>query len=1066
MTDDPAPVVLQWAPASGPEYVLGSGGTVSLHRITLEGGAACDDDGIQSSWAPAEQKRRTSERWRCVVPQLSCLDWSPRAALALSATPLIAVGASSGRGLSLVRSSDGAEAAHVRTAMPPRPARPCAAVAWQGDGRVLAAGLERERSARADSSCVFLWDCGALAPDGGGAPAFAGALGQNESATALSWNAHMPATLAVGTGHMRGQLRVYDIRLAGDDGRSPAGAVAEPIGREGSRAALSVLAHAKTVRGVATEPHEGRLLATWSDGAGDEIKIWDLRRLDPGAPKPVLTIRPSLLRAAPVSAKPVASCAWSPAVMGSLATALVGDSAIILWDTRTGHSQPLESPVRVRNIRAPQGTGGSARGGTELATIAWARSGESVSRPAEQDAASLAFPHRLLAAVKAPQGGGGPSAVEVFDFTMHETMPLSLGPCGDVALGCGRAIFSMRPQPPGDDIADTIRFRAASGYGMDEGKNLQVLTDELDMALEKLGAPSDASLLGLIQLIRMWLFIAHVEAEGDAPYADAPDPAGAKGPCDGIDIDPHEPCTPSVCANLGCPVYQSPRRQVALRACGWSPAACCETAPDDPDSARRRDDELEKVMAECEMSRDEGSSQFERSAALALWHGDPSAAVSALNRGASAITSVGAAPLEDEGALAETDAAALTAASALAETFHIVAMAIAGFVGSGGDRRLWRNTCASVLARPALACSPTDSAESSARAYLNAICETLLAIATAGEDRHSDEPALQFSRVLDNDAIALGDRVAFACRFLPQEALAAFVSARTAECIKHGNLEGLFLPGLGPRATPLVQAYVDLTGDVQTAALVVARWTTPSHATARDEPPPDGDASSEASTARTRAAWIDAYRDLLNAWQLWEARVLFDVGRRERSARSAELSATSSGGAPASQTFASAGDAAPPPAIRVCCQYCAAPLPLEALRSQAETGVAGGGGAPESRSRQPHQAKYLSSWLRRQKPVLACCPACRKTLPRCYVCLLPLSCLNPHLELQRRQQRDRAGTSSVSSDNAALGALPFADWFTWCQRCKHGGHSHHIGLWFETNTVCGVSGCDCRCGSI
>ena len=245
------------------------------------------------------------------------------------------------------------------------------------------------------------------------------------------------------------------------------------------------------------------------------------------------------------------------------------------------------------------------------------------------------------------------------------------------------------------------------------------------------------------------------------------------------------------------------------------------------------------------MSRDEGSSQFERSGCSRAVARGPERGCGALSRGASAILSVGAAPLEDEGALAETDAAALTAASALAEAFHIVAMAIAGFVGSGGDRRLYENACASVLARPALACSPTDSAESSARAYLNAICETLLAIATAGEDRHSDEPALQFSRVLDNDAIALGDRVAFACRFLPQEALAAFVSARTAEC-QAREPRGLFLPGLGPpRPTPLVRTYVDLTGDVQTAALVVARWTTPSHAAWRPtSTPPDGDASS------------------------------------------------------------------------------------------------------------------------------------------------------------------------------------------------------------------------------
>ena len=94
-----------------------------------------------------------------------------------------------------------------------------------------------------------------LALRGSGAqPAFAAALGQNESATALSWNAHMPATLAVGTGHVRGQLRLYDIRLAGDSagsGSSAPAAAADAIGAEGSRAPLSVLARGHVVLALA-----------------------------------------------------------------------------------------------------------------------------------------------------------------------------------------------------------------------------------------------------------------------------------------------------------------------------------------------------------------------------------------------------------------------------------------------------------------------------------------------------------------------------------------------------------------------------------------------------------------------------------------------------------------------------------------------------------------------------------------------------------------------------------------------------------------------------------------------
>ena len=73
MTDDPTAVVLQWSPASGPEYVLGSGGTVSLHRIALDGGAV---------WA-REIKRPAGEQSPGIV------DHENRRALRLAAEVVI-----------------------------------------------------------------------------------------------------------------------------------------------------------------------------------------------------------------------------------------------------------------------------------------------------------------------------------------------------------------------------------------------------------------------------------------------------------------------------------------------------------------------------------------------------------------------------------------------------------------------------------------------------------------------------------------------------------------------------------------------------------------------------------------------------------------------------------------------------------------------------------------------------------------------------------------------------------------------------------------------------------------
>jgi len=48
-------------------------------------------------------------------------------------------------------------------------------------------------------------------------------------------------------------------------------------------------------------------------------------------------------------------------------------------------------------------------------------------------------------------------------------------------------------------------------------------------------------------------------------------------------------------------------------------------------------------------------------------------------------------------------------------------------------------------------------------------------------------------------------------------------------------------------------------------------------------------------------------------------------------------------------------------------------------------------------------------------------------------------------------------------DLSDLANLPFAEWFSWCMRCKHGGHAHHIAGWFAGHDTCAVSNCDCRC---
>lgn len=203
--------------------------------------------------------------------------------------------------------------------------------------------------------------------------------------------------------------------------------------------------------------------------------------------------------------------------------------------------------------------------------------------------------------------------------------------------------------------------------------------------------------------------------------------------------------------------------------------------------------------------------------------------------------------------------------------------------------------------------------------------------------------------------------------------------------------------------------------------------------------------------------WLENYRLHLNSLQMWHSRAAFDVGRFEHLRRLKQgLGVASSGRHPAKkqhQKEKSLQGNNFPPQLWARCNYCNASLPLSKLRRQ--EGIA-------------------NSWLSRQKPVLTCCPQCKKPLPRCSICLLSMGCLNPYMELQReRNQYPRSGMPLLGGggggniqgmeDLSGLASIPFATWFSWCMRCKHGGHAHHLCAWFEKHDTCAVSGCDCRC---
>ncbi len=356
---------------------------------------------------------------------------------------------------------------------------------------------------------------------------------------------------------------------------------------------------------------------------------------------------------------------------------------------------------------------------------------------------------------------------------------------------------------------------------------------------------------------------------------------------------------------------------------------------------------------------------------------------------------------------------------------------IQGVAGYSGENKpessagnVWKRACKSLLKRPDL--SIGKSTHSKRGAYLRAICIFLLNAADTEPD---------FQSTLDDKHLSLSDRCAFATIFLSRNDLKEFLRSKVHSCIEAGNLEGIIITGLDRRGIALLQSYVDRFSDVQTAALVSSRVIFPqTHFWTRER--------------MVCEEWLEAYREMLNKWQMWQSRAMFDVGRAEllRKIRERQQAEEKGGIGMKNKNLRRQNRTdslqAFPPQLHFRCNFCNKSHPLSEL-------IRGQGGKFQG---------IANDWLSRQNPILSCCPnsQCRKPLPRCAICLLPMGCLNPYLELRKH------GLTNVD-DLSELSSLPFAEWFTWCMKCKHGGHSHHVKDWFKDHDTCPVSNCDCRC---
>lgn len=234
----------------------------------------------------------------------------------------------------------------------------------------------------------------------------------------------------------------------------------------------------------------------------------------------------------------------------------------------------------------------------------------------------------------------------------------------------------------------------------------------------------------------------------------------------------------------------------------------------------------------------------------------------------------------------------------------LVGMALAGFTEN--KDALWQKMCSSFrqqLTNP----------------YLRAM---FFFLSSPQTDNYMD--------VLNEKGMAVCDRVAFACTFLPDNKLEEYINNLSSQLTDAGDLDGILLTGLSEKGVKLLQNYVDLTSDVQTASFI-AISTFPSNLS---------------SDSRVDS-WIHGYRSLLNQWKLWKQRALFDiVWQGSDSVNHVQ-----------SEVFVS-------------CHSCRKSV---------------------SRNIQPLMKNKQQSWTRSSNTAkhvkVSCCPHCRNPLPRCALCL-------------------------------------------------------------------------------
>ena len=553
-------------------------------------------------------------------------------------------------------------------------------------------------------------------------------------------------------------------------------------------------AHSSSVY-VRPDPFKPHQFATFSGGAGEPVKLWDARRVESS----VGEIKWS------TSANPnetVGDVRWSPLQEGNL-TVAVRDA---LYDYDTSSSRPVQT--------------GMVSTSKVVSNFCLYPYGQEEAVQDQTDS----LPSRI-ASTRIPEFYSQRAIACFTDRTVNDVAKHRIAPIGvskrdgrlartlgrDLVIGNtvdGPAAMESLKIRSDEDISATMMRRArclhVAKYSMDTASNIKLLSED---GLVANGSGEVSPIRE--SLLRLWTWVDRMESliaeeDGTWPVQSLVE-AGASSLLRKI---PGEE-TVHFSDPLSCSIYSSPGRSAALTSCGWAGKF-----------------DLSNVLSECE-----ALGEFERSAALAVWHGELGAGVQALQRGAASLRST---------------------KESYSQTLELVALCVAGFRG-GSDPSLgiWRQACSNLMERSEL--SGVNRSVSRV-AYMRGLLKFLM----------NTDGAHQ--QVLEDDNLSLCDRVGFACRFLKFDSLLSFLDLCIEKCQQEGNIEGLTVTGIDRTGIKILQAFVDRYSDVQTAALVTSRIIVP---------------SSWEEEKWICVEWLDSYRSLLNTWQMWQSRAMFDVDRSE-----------------------------------------------------------------------------------------------------------------------------------------------------------------------------------------